>query len=360
MIEKLKKLKERYIELTALVSDPDVISNQREWSKLAKELAGLEEIVQKYDEYIKVENDINDAKEMIKTETDKDMQEMLNEEIYGGKEKLEKIVEDLKVLLLPKDENDEKNVIMEIRAGAGGEEAGLFASELKRMYSLYCEKQGFTMAVISENISEGGGLREGDYSITGKGAFAKLKFESGVHRVQRVPDTESSGRIHTSTATVAVLPEAPEVDIEIDDKDLEIDTYRSSGAGGQHVNKTESAIRITHKPTGIVVACQDERSQIKNRERAMGYLKSKLYDYYQSQADKEYGDERRSQIGSGDRSEKTRTYNFPQNRVTDHRINYTMYNLEGFMNGDIGDIIERLRIADQQAKLLANAENVGK
>ena len=356
MIEKLKKLKERYIELTALVSDPSIIADQREWSKLAKELANLEPIVQKYEEYMKVEKDIADAKEMIKTETDKDMQEMLNEEIYGGKDKLAAIEDELKILLLPKDENDEKNVIMEIRAGAGGEEAGLFAAELKRMYGLYCEKQGFTMAVISENVSEAGGLREGDYAINGKGAFAKLKFESGVHRVQRVPDTESSGRIHTSTATVAVLPEAPEVDIEIDEKDLEIDTYRSSGAGGQHVNKTESAIRITHKPTGIVVACQDERSQIKNRERAMGYLKSKLYDYYQSQADKEYGDARRSQIGSGDRSEKTRTYNFPQNRVTDHRINYTMYNLESFMDGDIGEVIEKLQIADQQARLLANSE----
>ena len=356
MLEKLKQLKQRYIELTALVSSAEIIADQKQWAAYAKELAGLEEIVQKYDEYMKVERDVCDAKELIKTEQDKDMQEMLNEEIYGGKEKQEKILEELKILLLPKDENDEKNVIMEIRAGAGGEEAGLFAAELKRMYNLFCEKQGYSMQILDENMFESGGLREGDYFISGKGAFAKLKFESGVHRVQRVPDTESAGRIHTSTATVAVLPEAPSVDIEIDEKDLQIDTYRSSGAGGQHVNKTESAIRITHKPTGIVVACQDERSQIKNRERAMGYLKSKLYEFYQSQADKEYGDERRSQIGTGDRSEKTRTYNFPQNRVTDHRINHTMHNLESFMDGDIIDVIERLQVADQQRKLLANNE----
>lgn len=354
MLNKLKQLKQRYIELTVMVSSSSILADKKEYVRVTKELSGLEDIIQKYDEYLKIEKDVEDAKELIKTETDKEMQEMLNEEIYGGKDKLNSIIEELKILLLPKDENDEKNVILEIRAGAGGEEAGLFASELKRMYNLYCEKMGFAMQVISENSSESGGLREGDFFISGKGAFAKLKYESGVHRVQRVPDTESSGRIHTSTATVAVLPEAPEVDIEIEDKDLQIDTYRSSGAGGQHVNKTESAIRITHKPTGIVVECQDERSQIKNRERAMEYLKSKLYNYYQTQAEKEYGDERRNQIGTGDRSEKTRTYNFPQNRVTDHRINYTMYNLESFMDGDIDDMIQRLQVADQQQKLLAS------
>ena len=353
MIEKLKQMKEKFIQITALISDPSVIADTKRWQQLCKEHASLEPIVDKFSEYEKVEADILSAESLKEVESDPELIAMANDEIYELKDKLKTIEEELKVLLLPKDENDEKNVIVEIRAGAGGDEAGLFGMELKRMYEMFALNHRFAIEEIDGNYTEAGGLKEATFMIKGKNVYSLMKFESGVHRVQRVPVTESQGRVHTSTATVAVLPEATEVNIEIDEKDLEIDTYRSSGAGGQHVNKTESAIRITHKPTGIVVACQEERSQIKNREKAMNYLKAKLYDFYQSQADKEYADKRKSQIGSGDRSEKIRTYNFPQNRVTDHRINVTLYSLENFMNGEIDEMISALSLAERQ-KMLAD------
>ena len=352
MIEKLKQMKLKFLELTELIGDPSVIADMDRWKQLCKEHSDMEEIMSKYDEYVKTENDIKSAEELKENESDAELIELANEEINENKVKLKSIEEELKVLLLPKDENDEKNVIIEIRAGAGGDEAGLFGMELKRMYTLWAEKHRFTIEEIDGNYTEAGGLKECTFMIKGKNVYSLMKYESGVHRVQRVPVTESQGRVHTSTATVAVLPEHTEVNIEINEKDLEIDTYRSSGAGGQHVNKTESAIRITHKPTGMVVACQDERSQIKNRERAMSILKSKLYDYYKSQADAEYADRRRGQIGSGERCEKIRTYNFPQNRVTDHRINFTIYSLDNFMNGDIDEMIAELTLAERQRLLM--------
>ncbi len=351
MIEKLRQIKEKFIELTAKISDPDVIADMPTWQKLVKEHAELTPIVEKYDEYIKCEKDMNEALELQQIESDADMLSLLEEEWQSNKKRLAEIENELKILLLPKDENDDKNVIIEIRAGAGGDEAGLFAAELKRMYGLFADKHRFSIEELDGNYTEAGGVKEVSFMVKGKGAFAKFKFESGVHRVQRVPETESQGRVHTSTATVAVLPENPDVNIELNEKDLEIVTYRSGGAGGQHVNKTESAIRITHKPTGIIVACQDERSQGKNKEKALNWLKSKLYDYYQGQADREYAEKRKLQVGSGDRSEKIRTYNFPQNRVTDHRINLTLYNLENFMNGDIDEMVEALQVAEQQARL---------
>ena len=351
MIEKLKKIKEKFEELTKELIDPNTLADMSVWQKKSKEQADLAPIVEKYDEYVKVQNDMNDAEEMMKTETDADMLAMLNDEFYLGKEKLKAIEEELKILLLPKDENDEGNVIVEIRAGVGGDEAGIFAGDLFRMYTMFADRNRFKVEVLDEESAEGGIIKQVNFMVTGKGAYAKFKYESGVHRVQRVPVTESSGRIHTSAATVAVLPEAKDVKIEINEKDLQIDYYRAGGAGGQHVNKTESAIRITHLPTGIIVACQDERSQGKNKEKAMNWLKSKLYDFYQSQEDSEYAEKRKSQVGTGDRSEKIRTYNYPQSRVTDHRINMTIYSLENFMNGDIGEMVKALTVADQQAKL---------
>ena len=351
MIERLRKIKERFEELTKSLMDPDVLADMSVWQKNSKEQSNLQPIVEKFDEYEKIANDMKDAEEMLKAETDPDMVSMLNDEFYSGKEKLKQVEEELKILLLPKDENDEGNVIVEIRAGVGGDEAGIFAGDLYRMYTMYADRNRFKVEVLDEESAEGGIIKQVNFMVTGKGAYAKFKFESGVHRVQRVPVTESSGRIHTSAATVAVLPEAKDVKIEINEKDLQIDYYRAGGAGGQHVNKTESAIRITHLPTGIIVACQDERSQGKNKEKAMNWLKSKLYDYYQSQEDSEYAEKRKLQVGTGDRSEKIRTYNYPQSRVTDHRINMTIYSLENFMNGDIGEMVEALTVADQQAKL---------
>ena len=353
MIEKLKLLKEKFEELTKKISDPEILQDQQTWQKLVKEHADLVPIVEKYDEYVKYEDDMNQNLSLQQIESDPEMLALLEEEWQNCKTKLQEIEHELKIMLLPKDEDDEKNVIIEIRAGAGGDEASLFAAELKRMYSLYADKHRFTIEELDGNYTEAGGVKEVSFMVKGHGAFSKFKFESGVHRVQRVPETESQGRVHTSTATVAVLPEAVNVNIEINEKDLVIVTYRSGGAGGQHVNKTESAIRITHKPTGIIVACQDERSQVKNREKALNWLKAKLYDYYQGQADKEYAQKRKLQVGSGDRSEKIRTYNFPQNRVTDHRINLTLYSLDSFMNGNIDEMVEALQIADQQARLAA-------
>ena len=351
MLEKLEKIVTRYEFLTTEISKPEVIADNNNWKKLVKEHSNLTPIVECYTAYRKAQAELEASLELVEIETDKEMLSLLHEDINAHKKNLDELLAELKVLLLPKDPNDEKNVIIELRAGAGGEEAALFANEIRRMYYMFAEKNRWKIEEIDIEENELGGLKEGSFMVVGDGAYSKFKFESGVHRVQRVPDTESQGRIHTSTITVAVLPEAPDVDIEILDKDLKIDTYRSSGAGGQHVNKTESAIRITHLPTGIVVNCQDERSQIKNRDKAMNILKSKLYDYYQSQADAEYAAARKSQVGTGDRSERIRTYNFPQGRVTDHRIGLTLYSIDNFMNGDIVEMVEALRLADQTAKL---------
>lgn len=353
MFKKLDKMLERFDKLNELVSDSEVISRIDEWRAYTKELSEITEIVEKYAEYKKVVNEQQELKELIPLEKDLEMKSMMEEELLTCKEKIEKISEELRILLLPKDPNDDKNVIMEIRAGAGGEEASLFAYELYRLYVKYAEKNRWKTEEIENSSTELGGIKEVVFSISGKSAYSKLKFESGVHRVQRVPETESQGRVHTSTATVAVLPEVEDVEVNIDEKDLKIDTLRSSGAGGQHVNKTESCIRLTHIPTGIVVLCQDERSQTKNREKAMRVLKSRLYDFYQSQYDKEYADNRRSQVGTGDRSERIRTYNFPQGRVTDHRIGLTLHSIDNFMMGDIEQMVEALAIADREAKLSA-------
>lgn len=351
MIEKLEAIYKKYLELTEKISDPEVISRMDEWQKIAKERADMEETVEKYLEYKKAESDKASAENELQTETDPEMRALYEEEIRECKSKLETATEELKILLLPKDPDDDKNVILEIRGGAGGEEAALFAAELYRMYVRYAENHRFKTEEIDVNETELGGVKEVTFMINGKGAYSRLKYESGVHRVQRVPETESQGRVHTSTATVAVLPEAHDVEINIDEKDLVIETCRSSGAGGQHINKTESCIRMVHLPTGIVVNCQDERSQIKNREKAMKVMKSRLYDYYNTKYRNEYAENRKSQIGTGDRSERIRTYNFPQGRVTDHRIGLTLYNLEDFLAGDIDEMLDALAIADREKKL---------
>ena len=353
MFKKLDKMLERYNKLNELVSDSEVISRMDEWKSYTKELADITETVEAYTEYKKVVSEQEELKQHVATETDAEMRALMEEEILVCKDKIQELSNNLRILLLPKDPDDDKNVIMEIRAGAGGEEASLFAYELYRMYVKFAEKNRWKAEEIDNSSTELGGIKEVIFSISGKDTYSKLKYESGVHRVQRVPETESQGRVHTSTVTVAVLPEATDVEIHIDEKDLKIDTLRSSGAGGQHVNKTESCIRMTHLPTGIVVLCQDERSQTKNREKAMKVLKSRLYDYYQSQADKEYADNRRSQVGTGDRSERIRTYNFPQGRVTDHRIGLTLHSIDAFLMGDIDEMTEALAIADREAKLSA-------
>ena len=351
MLDKISVLCDRYKTVSEEVIKPEVISDNKKYTQLIKEYNNLQPIYDAYLEYQKVSENLSNAKEMLKTEKDSEMVDLFEEEIKECENRLKTLEEDFKVMLLPKDENDDKNVIMEIRSGAGGEEASLFSAVLFRMYSMYAESNRWKVEILDNSETELGGIKEVSFMIKGKGAYSKLKFESGVHRVQRVPETESSGRIHTSTCTVAVLPEHEEVDIEINEKDLKIDTYRSSGAGGQHVNTTDSAIRITHLPTGLVVCCQDERSQLKNKEKAFSVLKSKLYDYYQMQLDTEYAKNRKEQVGTGDRSERIRTYNYPQGRLTDHRINYTVYNLDAFLNGDLNDLIENLQIADQKRKL---------
>ena len=357
MFEKLSFIENQFEELAQKISDPEVIADQEIWRKLCKEHSDLTPIVDKYREYKMNKETIEDAKMMMDDpETDKEFKEMLVEETKAAKENIAVIEEELKILLLPKDPNDDKNVIVEIRGGAGGDEAALFAGDLFRMYSMYADTKRWKTEVL--NISEIGigGIKEVTFMIEGDGAYSRLKFESGVHRVQRVPETESSGRIHTSTVTVAVLPEVDDVEVEINPEDLQIDTYRSSGAGGQHVNKTESAIRITHIPTGIVVACQDERSQHKNREAAMKMLRSRLYDMMEQERNASIAADRKSQVGTGDRSERIRTYNFPQGRMTDHRIGLTLYKLEQIMNGDLDETIDALITTDQSEKLKAQAE----
>lgn len=351
MIEKLKGIKEKFDILTREISDPQVIADTKIWQKKVKEHSSLQPLVEEYEKYEKLNKDYEDAKLLIETETDAEMKSMLKDECEDLKEKLTASEEQLKILLLPKDENDTKNVILEIRGGAGGEESALFAHSLLRMYQMYCDSHKFKMEIMNIEETELGGIKEVQAMIKGKNVYSRFKYESGVHRVQRVPETESQGRVHTSTATVAILPEMEDTDVEINDKDIRIDLFRSSGAGGQHINKTESAIRITHFPTGIVVSCQDERSQTQNKEKAFAMLRAKIYDYYQQQKEAEYRQNRKSQVGTGDRSERIRTYNFPQGRVTDHRIGLSLYNIENFMNGDLDEMIDALTLADQQRKL---------
>ena len=351
MIKKLEDILEKYNKLSQEMSDPAVIAQPERWTQCAKEHADISETAEKYLEYKKTEKEMNDAFAAAETEEDRELKDLLTQEGYDCKQKLADITAELRILLLPKDKNDERNVVMEIRGGAGGDEASLFAADLYNMYCRYAESMRWKTEIIDLNETELGGMKEVVFTVSGKGVYSKLKYERGVHRVQRVPETESQGRVHTSTVTVAVLPEPEDVEVEINEKDLKIDTYRSGGAGGQHINKTESCIRITHLPTGIVVTCQDERSQIKNREKAMKVLKSRLYDYYNSKYQSDYAENRKSQVGTGDRSERIRTYNFPQNRVTDHRIGLTLYSLDGFMMGDVSQMLEALAIADREAQL---------
>ena len=348
--DKLDAIVERFNALELKIQDPATIADNKLWAELCRERSELEPIVEKYTELKKAKADYYDALEMQKSD-DAEMVLLAKEECEALTERIEIITDELKVMLLPKDPNDGKNAVLEIRPAAGGEEAALFAAELCRMYRMFAERRRWSVEDISINQTELGGIKEAVFGISGKDVFSQLKFESGVHRVQRVPVTETQGRVHTSTVTVAVLPETETVDVEIAEKDIKIDTFRASGAGGQHINKTDSAIRITHFPTGIVVTCQDQRSQTKNKERALQVLATKLYDYYQGQKDEEYASLRRGQVGTGDRSERIRTYNFPQGRVTDHRISYTIYSIDEFMNGDLDKMIEALRIADQTRKL---------
>ena len=348
MFEKLEAVEKRYEELTKMISDPEVIARQAEWQKLMKEHAGIEEIVLKFREYKKVKESMEEAEELMQ---DPDMKDLAEEEYYSSKEQLPKLEEELKFLLIPKDPDDDKNIMCEIRAGAGGEEAALFAGTLFRMYSMYAERRRWKLEVLNENETGLGGYKEISFMITGKGVYSRLKFESGVHRVQRVPDTESSGRIHTSTATVAVLPVVEDVEIEVNAADIKMEVFRASGAGGQHVNKTSSAVRLIHEPTGIVVECQTERSQFQNKDNAMKMLKTKLYEMEKEKQDSEISNARKIQVGSGDRSEKIRTYNYPQGRITDHRIGMSIYQMENFLNGDIDEMIDNLIAADRAERL---------
>ncbi len=357
MINKIKEIYDHYNELGEKLSDPEIISDQAAYTKLMREHKHLTPIVDKYNEYVANKTALEDSTELLNDpELDEEMRMLAEEEGKEAKENIERITEELKILLLPRDENDDKNVIIEIRGGAGGEEAALFAGSLYRMYTMYAESKGFKYEVLNLYDTELGGIKEISFSVSGEGAYSRYKFESGVHRVQRVPETESGGRIHTSTVTVAVLPEAEEVDFEINPTDLQIDTYRSSGAGGQHVNKTESAIRITHLPTGLVVECQDERSQHKNKERALKILRSRLVDMEREKQNAEIASERKSQVGTGDRSERIRTYNYPQGRVTDHRIGLTLYKLEQILNGALDEVIDALITEDQAEKLKSSQE----
>ncbi|MDR1622376.1 MAG: peptide chain release factor 1 [Synergistaceae bacterium] len=349
---KLKTIEQDYLGIEKKMADPAITSNLKELQSLGKKHAQLEPVVEKFRRYCAVRQSIQEAKDLLKS-GDAEMEALAAEEIAQLEPQIEGFEEELKLLLLPKDPNDEKSVVVELRAGTGGEEAALFASDLYRMYNRFCERQRWRLEVLDSNETGIGGYKEIVFRIDGEGAYSKLKFESGVHRVQRVPVTEASGRIHTSAATVAVLPEVDDVEVEIRLEDLKIDTYRSSGAGGQHVNMTDSAVRITHLPTGIVVTCQDERSQIKNRAKAMAYLKTKLYDLELQKQTSEQASERRGQIGSGDRSERIRTYNYPQNRITDHRVNVTLYKLDTYLDGDLYELVDAMTLAEQTERLHA-------
>ena len=351
MFDKLDFILEKYEELSLKVSDPDIINNQPLWQKHIKEMGEMEPIVKEYKHYKDMKQELEDSKEIFEMEDDEELREMAREEIKELEAGIEKSQEELKILLLPKDPNDEKNVILEVRAGTGGDEAALFGGDLMRMYLRYAERRRWKTEIIDLNDTGIGGVKEAVIMIKGKGAYSRLKFESGVHRVQRVPETESSGRIHTSAASIAVLPEVDDVEVKIDPNDVRVDVYRASGNGGQCVNTTDSAVRLTHIPTGLVVTCQDEKSQIKNKDKAFKVLKARLYDLMLQEQNDKISAERRSQVGSGDRSERIRTYNFPQGRVTDHRINVTIYKLENFLDGDLDEIIDALITHDQAEKM---------
>ena len=351
MFDKLGVLEEKYEELSMKVADPDIISDQSSWQKFMKEMSDLEPIVEKYREYKKTKSDIEDAKEILDTSNDEEFRELAKMELADKEDSMKEIQKELKLLMLPKDPNDDKNVIIEIRGGAGGDEAALFSGVLFRMYSMYASSRNWKVEVMSANETGIGGYKEIVFIIMGKGAYSRLKFESGVHRVQRVPETESSGRIHTSTSTVAVLPEVEDVDVELNLNDVRVDVFRSSGNGGQSVNTTDSAVRLTHMPTGIVISMQDEKSQLKNKEKAFKILRAKLYDIELEKKQKAIAAERKSQVGTGDRSERIRTYNYPQGRVSDHRINMTLYKLDQFVNGDMDEMLDALITTDQAEKM---------
>ena len=353
MFQKLEAVEKRYEELNKKIADPEVIARTHEWTEYMKEHSEIEEVVLKYKEYKRTEQALKEAEEMV---SDPEMKELAEEEASKAREKLPKLEEELKLLLIPKDPDDDKNIICEIRAGAGGDEAALFAGTLYRMYTMYAERKHWKIEVLNENETGLGGYKEISFMITGKGAYSRLKFESGVHRVQRVPETEASGRIHTSTATVAVLPVVEDVQIEINPADIKMEVFRASGAGGQHVNKTSSAVRLIHIPTGMVAECQTERSQTQNREYAMKLLKSRLYEKEKQERDSKLASERKSQVGSGDRSEKIRTYNYPQGRITDHRIGLSIYQMEDFLNGNLDEMIDNLIAADRAEKLKGSEE----
>ncbi|MBQ9080260.1 MAG: peptide chain release factor 1 [Clostridia bacterium] len=351
MLEKLKTAEQKYQSIEAALAAPDVYSDMERYTKLMKEYKALTPIITKYREYLTAEQNMQSAREILDSRADAELKELAQEEFEFSRAASEQLLDELKILLLPRDPNDDKNVIIEIRSGAGGEESALFAYVLYRMYNMYAESANFKISLLNVNETELGGFREVTFMIEGDGAYSRFKFESGVHRVQRVPETESQGRIHTSTVTVAVLPEAEEVEIEINPTDIVIESCKSSGAGGQHINKTESAVRLTHKPTGIVIECQNERSQFQNKEKALKMLRAKLYEIKQTEQDELIASTRKSQVGTGDRSEKIRTYNYPQSRVTDHRIGLSLYSLESFLNGDIGNMIDALITADTAERL---------
>lgn len=353
MFDKLDFITEKYKELSLKVSDPEVINNQPLWQKYIKEMGEMEPVVKKYEEYRKAKDDLADAKEIVENESDEELRYLAKAEAGELEEAIENLEGELKVLLLPKDPNDEKNVILEVRAGTGGDEAALFGADLLRMYTRYAERHRWKTELVDLNDTGIGGVKEAVLLIKGKGAYSKLKYESGVHRVQRVPETEASGRIHTSAATVAVLPEVDDVEVDLDPNDVRVDVYRASGNGGQCVNTTDSAVRLTHVPTGLVVTCQDEKSQIKNKEKAFKVLRSRLYDLKVQEQNKEISEERKSQVGSGDRSERIRTYNFPQGRVSEHRIGLTLYRLDAILDGDLDEIIDALITHDQAEKMKA-------
>ena len=358
MLERLDFLENKYDELSNKIGDPSIMANQKEWQKLCKEHAEIETIVGRYREYKEAEAALADNKEMLNEESDREMREMIQEDIKALTEQVEAVKDEIRILLLPKDPNDDKNVFIEIRGGAGGDEAALFAANLFRMYTRYAERNRWKVEIMSANETDIGGFKEIVFMVKGDKAYSKLKYESGVHRVQRVPDTESSGRIHTSTATVAVLPEVEDVDIDINMNDIKVDVFRASGNGGQCVNTTDSAVRMTHIPTGLVVSCQDEKSQLKNKEKALKILRARLYEAAEAERLKGIADDRKSQVGTGDRSERIRTYNYPQGRVSDHRIGLTLYKLEAFLDGDIDEMLDALITTDQAEKMKAMGNGI--